>query len=80
MESIIRNNEDRLTKKITLEDFYNKILRGKDYPDFYRQVSLLIFPGEKQQEFLILESLGKGSSGFVFLAYHQRKLTALKMS
>jgi len=80
MESIIRrNNQERPV--ISLENFYTSIRQGKDYPDFYRQVNLLLTPpGEEQQEYLILESLGKGHTGFVFLAYHQRKLTALKIS
>lgn len=35
---------------------------------------------EEQNQYLILETLGKGHMAFVFLAYHQQKLTALKMS
>ena len=80
MESIIRHNDQEIPE-LTLEDFYGRIQQGKDYLDFYRQVNLLLATlGEEPQEYLILESLGKGRTGFVFLAYHQRKLTALKMS
>jgi serine/threonine protein kinase len=76
MESIIRSNSD---KKINLPDFYANIQRGKECSEFYRKVYLLIGE-EKPNEYLILEALGKGHMAFVFLSYHQHKLTALKMS
>jgi serine/threonine protein kinase len=73
MESIIRS-DDR--QKLTLADFYANIQKGKDCPEFYRKANLLV----GANEYLIMEVLGKGRVGFVFLAYHKRKLTALKMS
>jgi serine/threonine protein kinase len=78
MESIIRN-DDR--QKVTLADFYANIDKGKDCPEFYRHANLLIGSGEEEPDAcLILETLGKGGIGFVFLAFFQRKLTAVKMT
>jgi len=78
MESIIRTSDK---KDITLKDFYIKIKDSQNCPQFYRKVNLLLEnTDEEQNEYFIMEALGRGRIGFVFLAYHQRKLTALKMS
>lgn len=73
MKSILRTDGK---KKINLADFYSNIREGKECPEFYRKTNLSI----ADNEYLVLETLGQGGMGFVFLAYHQRKLTALKMS
>jgi serine/threonine protein kinase len=76
MESIIRDQE----KKINLENLYSNIQEGKRCPGYYRRVYLAMGEKEEKHEYLILETLGKGSMGFVFLGYSKRRLFALKMS
>jgi serine/threonine protein kinase len=77
MESILRGNSP---SKVNLADFYANIREGKNYPGFYRNANLLVEDGEETKEYLVLEVLGRGRMGFVFRAYNQQKLMALKMS
>lgn len=74
-KSIVRKAKKE-DKKITVAGLYDNIQAGKNRPEFHRQTLLLL----EDKEYLIMETLGKGRMGFVFLAYCQRKLTALKLS
>jgi serine/threonine protein kinase len=77
MESIVRYDSKT---KINLADFYANVQEGKKCPGFYRNANLLVEDGEETKEYLVLEVLGRGRMGFVFRAYHQQVLMALKMS
>ena len=62
---------------ISLQEFFNRF----ENKDFDYKISLVWEKSDTQKEiFEILKTLGKGATGFVFLALNRNKLVALRLS